>query len=100
MITATNAARDSFTSWDAQHQQWIVDQAGNHAEGETALVKYRGKRETILKAFAIAYQAMASAAAILPLVERGEREQMEFDAFLTEALQAILVIKAAIEDIS
>jgi hypothetical protein len=99
-IAATNAARDSFTAWDADHQQQIVARSTTREIATADLRAYRTKREPILKGFVLAYQALASAAAIMPLVERGEKKSAEFDAYLMEALHAILVIKEAIKDLS
>jgi len=96
ILAATNAARDSFTVWDTEHQQQIVEAAATKDAGRTNLARYREKRATVLKAFVVAYQSLASAAVLVPLIERGERKQGEFDAYLTEAFKAILVIKESI----
>ncbi len=97
VLAATTAARDSFVAWDAQQQTWIVEQATTREEGEARLKNYRDKRQKVLKAFTIAYQSLASAAAVMPLVERGERKESEFESYLRDALNAILVIKEAIQ---
>lgn len=61
-VTAVNAARAGFTTWDRQHQQDIVAKATSKDEGRAALDRYRGLREAILDDFELVYRALAIAA--------------------------------------
>ena len=61
-LTALNAARDGFVSWDKAHQQQIVADAETYEAGKKALEAYRHKRESIVYGFSAAYSALAAAA--------------------------------------
>jgi hypothetical protein len=56
-----NSARDGFTTFDAQHQQQIIDDAKTLDEGKAALVAYRHNRETVLVILVDAYLALSTA---------------------------------------
>lgn len=61
-VIGVNAARDSFTTWDRQHQQQIVEDAKTREEAEGALTTYRDRRKVVVDGFEIAYRALAVAA--------------------------------------
>lgn len=61
-LTSLNAARDGFIAWDDAHQGVLVTQAKTLEEGKASLASYIGKRETVIRAFDLAYKAIATAA--------------------------------------
>lgn len=61
-ITAVNAARDGFTTWDAQHQAKIVEAATTRTEAETSISAYYTVRQPVLDGFELAYRLIALAA--------------------------------------
>lgn len=66
-LVALNTARDTFVSWDRDHQSAIVDQAladGLTKAAVTALIDaYRATVQTaVMRAFAYAYERLAAAA--------------------------------------
>lgn len=96
-LAATNGARDEFLRWDALHQLELVDAATTEVEAEAALATYRKKRAPVVKAFTIAYSAIAAAAAILPLVEKGTKPERDLVKLLSDAVMAALAVKAVVE---
>lgn len=60
-FVTVNSARDGFTTFDAQHQQQIIDDAKTLDEGKAALAAYRHSRETVLALFESAYHVLAAA---------------------------------------
>jgi nitrogen fixation/metabolism regulation signal transduction histidine kinase len=61
-LLSVNAARDGFVAWDGSHQQTIVDSATSFQDGTDKLNEYRTKRAQLEIAFAVVYQAVATAA--------------------------------------
>jgi len=61
-LVGTNAARDGFVSWDADHQKAIVDRAASREDGERELAAYRAARDPIVSTFELVYRAIAAAA--------------------------------------
>lgn len=63
-LAAVNQARDAYIVFDGKAQNLIADTAQTRAEAVERLATYRAKRELIVEAFTVAYQAIATAAAI------------------------------------
>jgi len=61
-LLSVNAARDGFIEWDKQYQESIVDAATSLEDGRDKLLAYREDRDVVLRAFEIAYRAIALAA--------------------------------------
>jgi hypothetical protein len=97
-LEATNAARDQFVKWDEQHQLAIVDRASTREGAEAELAAYREKRQKVTRAFAVAYSAIASAAAIVPLIELGEKPTSDLVKLLGEAASAVQTALAVYEE--
>lgn len=98
-LSATNAARDQFTKWDAQHQLAIVDKASTRTEAETNLKTYRTKRQRIVQAFTVAYTSMATAAVTIPLVQAGKRPERDLLKLLVASMDAVQTVIAGVKDI-
>ncbi len=98
-LVATNAARDAFVSWDEKHQLEIVDRAASRETAEAQLKTYRQKRQDVVKAFAIAYAAIAAAAAAVPLVEKGKTSEGDLLMLLADTLKAANAAKTALDAI-
>ncbi len=96
-LSATNAARDNFVAYDKNHQLTIVDNATTREEGEAAQKAYRGERDAVLRAFTAAYSAIAAAAAIIPLIEKGDKKERDLRALLADALKAAISVKDAVD---
>lgn len=94
-LAATNAARDEFVAWDKAHQLELVDAAATKEAAEAALTAYRSKREPVLRAFTITYTTIAAAAAMIPLVDRGIKKDVDLLPLLSEAATAAMAIKDA-----
>jgi hypothetical protein len=67
----------------------IVDRATTREGAEAELAEYRGKRQRVVQAFAVAYSAIASAATIVPLVEMGKKSPADLVKLLGEAASAV-----------
>jgi hypothetical protein len=87
---ATNAARDGFTKFDAEHQLDIVDKAQTKEEGRAALDLYRAKRIQIVELFEAAYYAISAAVVLKDdptsmahLVEAATKLKAGLDALMT-----------------
>jgi hypothetical protein len=98
-LGATNAARDQFSAWDKQHQLDIVDRATTREQAEAELAAYRAKRQKIVQAFTVAYGAIASAAATVPLVEAGVKKETDLLGLLTDAVGAVQTVMGSVKDI-
>lgn len=88
---SVTAAQAGFTTWDAEHQGFIVEQATSLEQGKEELRVYRQNREEILLAFSAAYHAIALAAMDedTPLLEMLAAAQALYDAIAAlEALRA------------
>jgi hypothetical protein len=96
-LDAISAARDSFTTWDAQHQKALVANASSREEAEAALASYRTQRQKLIAAFTGAYSALAGGAALLPLVDAGKRSKSELVLALAEAVAAVQGVRDAIK---
>jgi sialic acid synthase SpsE len=96
-LVATNAARDTFTAWDERHQLRLVEDAATREEAEAALKTYRDKRQAVVKAFAAAYAAIATAAATIPLVDKGERSETDLLVLIKDAVTAAATLKKSVE---
>jgi len=94
-LAATNAARDQFVAWDKAHQKELVDQAATRDAAEGALKSYRAKRGPVLKAFTAVYTAIATAAAAIPLVDKGIKHETDLVPLLSDVAAAALVVKEA-----
>jgi hypothetical protein len=89
---ATNSARQAFIEWDGLHQADLVARATSAAEATAALAAYRAKRTKVVGSFAIAYSAIAAAAAVLPLVSAGKRSQASLVALVLAAADAARIL--------
>lgn len=98
-LEATNAARDSFLAWDKDHQQAIVEKASTREAGEAQLAAYRQTRRAVVKAFTVAYTAIAAAAATIPLVDAGEKSEGALTALLFTATDSVAGVQKAIETV-
>jgi len=98
-LAATNAARESFVGFDKDHQLALVDKAETRENAESALAQYHYDRRHVLRAFTAAYSAIGAAAAMIPLVERGEKKDADFRAILFDAVSAALEVKNAVDQI-
>lgn len=61
-LLTVDTARAGFVAWDDAHQQDLVQQAPDLAQGTAALEDYRKRRAPVLLAFELTYQAIAMAA--------------------------------------
>lgn len=61
-LVAVNQARDAFIAFDSKTQDLIADTAPSVARGMELFAAYRAKRELVVKAFELAYRAIAIAA--------------------------------------
>jgi hypothetical protein len=93
----TKTADSTFAEWSKEHQAQIVAKASSREEAEKALADFRAKRQPVIKAFALAYTAIGSVAAALPLVEKGVKKEGELTPLLFDALKAANDVKAAIQ---
>lgn len=98
-ISATNAASEQFTKWDKQHQLDIVDKATTRQEAEDGLREYREKRQRIVQAFTVAYSSMATASAMVPLVQAGEKSDADLIKLLAESVGAVQSVISSIKEI-
>lgn len=60
-LASLNAARDSFTTWDKEHQTELVEAATTKEEAKASLAEYRKTRARVTAAFIAAYGAIAVA---------------------------------------
>jgi len=96
-LVSTNAARDVFTSWDIEHQRDLVSSAGGDADVAAAKVAaYREKRVAVLRAFTVAYSALAAAATALAAATT-QSEKLDVTALLADAISATLDCKRALD---
>lgn len=93
----TKTADSAFSEWSTEHQAGIVAKSVSREEAEKKLAEFRAKRQPVLKAFAIAYTAIGSVAAALPLVEKGIKKDAEMTLLLLDALKAANDVKKAIQ---
>lgn len=98
-LSATNAASAQFTKWDKQHQLDIVDKASTRKEAEDGLREYRDKRQRIIQSFTVAYSSMASAAAMVPLVQAGEKSDADLIGLLAESVGAVQTVISSLKEI-
>ncbi len=98
-MAATNAARDQFLSWDKAHQLEIVDGADTKEEAQGALASYRAKRLKVIRAFTIAYTSIGAAVALIPLIERGIRKDIDLIPLLSDVAAASIAAKEAYDAI-
>jgi hypothetical protein len=95
-LIATNQARDVFTAYDLEHQKKLVEGAGGDmALAELRVKLYREKREPVVKAFVVAYSAIAAASTALAAA-RSQKEQLELTALIADAVAATVDIKTAL----
>lgn len=99
-LAVTNAARDQFLAWDAAHQQEIVATSATREEAESRLAAYRTKRVAVVKAFTYAYVTIGTAAALVPLVERGIKRDVDLVPLLTEVAVAVAAVRDAYKTLS
>jgi len=98
-LTTTNAARNTFVAWDESHQQQIVAEADTEAEARERLAAYRAEREVVLEAFTAAYSAIAAAAAAVPLVDEGKRDEGAVLQLISEAANAAMSAKRLFDEL-
>lgn len=98
-LAATNAARDQFISWDKAHQMELVDAAATKEEAEAALAAYRAKRVKVIRAFTIAYTSIGAAAALIPLVDKGIKKELDLLPLLTDVAAGVAAVKEAYDAI-
>jgi hypothetical protein len=96
-LSAANAARDSFTAWDKDHQLEIVHNATTREEAEAKIATYRHTRADVLAGFTVAYTSIAAAAAVIPLVEQGQRQELDLLGLIATAAQATADIEKAVK---
>lgn len=61
MVTV-DASKEAYVTYDAHAQDEIVSKATSLEGGRTQLTEYRSRRSKVVKAFVVAYQAIATAA--------------------------------------
>jgi hypothetical protein len=63
-FVALKAARDTFTTWDRQHQMGILEKAdpANRADYDKQIAAYRELQAVIVHAFEVAFSQIAEAA--------------------------------------
>lgn len=92
-LSATNAAREAFISWDGDHQLTIVAGATSREDGEKKLADYRARRADVVAAFTLAYSSIAAAEVAFEL-----REERSL-ALAREALASVLAVRSAVEQL-
>ena len=97
-LGATNAARDTFVSWDKQHQLDLVAAATTEEAAKAELELYRAKRQQVVRAFTVAYSAIAAAATALAAVDT-QKAGFDIVALITDAVTAAVEVKSAIDAI-
>lgn len=95
-LGATNAARDTFVSWDKQHQLDLVSASTTADEAKAKLETYRAKRQAVVRAFTVAYSAIAAAATALAAVDT-QKAGFDLPALIADAVKAALEVKTAID---
>jgi hypothetical protein len=98
-LAAARAAREAFVDYDRDHQMAIVDDATSREEGEANLRAYRAQRAHVMRAFTAVYSSISAAAALVPLVERGEKKDADLRAALFEVMRAVIEMKNAIDQV-
>lgn len=99
-LVATNQARDVFTAYDLEHQKGLVESAhGDATAAAQAVASYRAKRQPVLKAFALAYSAIAAASTALAAA-RSQSDQLDVAALIADAIAATLDLKTALSALS
>jgi hypothetical protein len=93
----TKTADSTFSAWSAGHQAQIVATSTSREQAEKNLADFRARRQSVLKAFAVAYTAIGSVAAAIPLVERGVRKDADLIPLLFDVLKAANDVKEAIK---
>jgi hypothetical protein len=93
---ATNAARDGFVMFDAQHQLEIVDKAQTKEEGAAALATWRSQRDSVVSLFVVTYYAISAAATftddpktLASLLETAHRLKIALDALKAPAPKSV-----------
>lgn len=86
-LVTVNAAGDGLVKLDAQLQADIVARATSFDAGKAALAEHRDRREVVLKAFIVAYHAIAAAILL-----------NNDDKSLSDVLQAAKLLKEAIDE--
>ncbi len=69
---AVNDARSAFLEWNAAAEATIVAAATSEADGKRMLAGFDQSRAPIVRAFVLAYTALAHAEALLPLIRAGK----------------------------
>ena len=95
-LVATNQAREAFTAYDLQHQKELIESAaGDPAVATAKVAAYREKRAPAVKAFVIAYSAIAAASTGLAAA-KSQKEKLDVATLLADAVAATLDVKAAL----
>lgn len=90
---ATNVARDAYLTAQRTAEAAVVAAAPSEAAGIEALARLDTARAPVLRAFAVAYAALARAESLIALVEAGKREPMAL-------VQAALEVARTAEDVA
>lgn len=61
-LVTVDASKEAYVTYDAHAQDQIVARATSLDDGKAKLAEYRAKRERVVKALTVAYQAIATAA--------------------------------------
>lgn len=85
-LDSLNAAHAGFVEFDKDHQNRIVEQAENYEDGAADLARYRVRREPVLRAFVVAYSAVAAAAI-----------DFEGEGLINQAVQALTDLYFAVD---
>ena len=96
---ATNAVKDAFDAWSKQHQEELVVEAKTQKAAEEAVAEFRAKRQKAMAAIITAYAAIAAAASSLALFEAEKISETELLLRLTEAVESVLSLKRAVQDL-
>lgn len=95
-LTATDAAQRSFVAWDKAAQERILDASDDRAIFEERIAAHRAKQARVREAFTATYAAIATAAALVPLLEADAISRAELVARVAEAVAAVKALRDAI----
>lgn len=87
-LVTVDASRSAYVAYDQHEQEQIVAHATSLDDGKTKLAAYRAKRERVVKAFVVAYQAIATGA------------QLNDDHSLASVASAVIEVIAAVRDLT
>ena len=93
---ATNAARDAFVEANRTAEAVIVAAASSEAQGIEMLRQLDVRRAPVLRAFALAYAALARAESLVELVAAGKRDPLSLMHAAMEVARAAEEAYAAV----